>query len=590
MLRAPRFFSWISVAPLAALALTWSRPAEACGGTFCDNTLIPMPVDQTGEDILFIRDGADVEVHIRIQYMGEAERFAWIVPLQAIPEVAVGSELLFASLSQATAPFWYTNRSYDCPIDPTNAEGSDGGDFTGDTGVKFDAGGGPEIVFQDTVGSFDVIVLQGGTAAEVIDFLTANDYAQDPEAEPILQEYLDEGFLFAAVKLAAAADVDQIHPLTFRFPGDEPCVPIRLTRIAAEQDMGIRVYLLGGERWVPSNYDHVVLNPLRYDWKNSPGIAGYVGLLSLAADEAGGQAFATDYAGPSSAVGTFGLWSPSWDENAFLGVDPIVAIDLIAEQGLNTHPLIRPLLMQYIPPPDGIEPIDFWNDIAAYADLIDLAAWDDVAFAAALSEQIIEPGLHAVDLLETWPYLTRLNTTMSPVEMTLDPTFHVNGDLPDVPAQVASTAQVLCGDDEVYQVALAGSNAEVCVPSASAWPSFDMPAALRIEQMPMMGPAQIVVDNQQAILDALAAQQAGVECQSVGDGDGDSGSGTADATGGTGLEAGDEIADETETGPTYDLPYDTTCGCATSPDQAPLAIALGLLVFGWIVPRRARRS
>ena len=64
--------------------------------------------------------------------------------------------------------------------------------------------------------------------------LDANDYAQDPASEPILQEYLDEGFLFAAVKLTAGADVDQIHPLAFRFQGTEPCVPIRLTRIAAE--------------------------------------------------------------------------------------------------------------------------------------------------------------------------------------------------------------------------------------------------------------------------------------------------------------------------------------------------------------------
>jgi hypothetical protein len=32
--------------------------AHACGGTFCDGSLpTPMPVDQTGEDILFVRDG-----------------------------------------------------------------------------------------------------------------------------------------------------------------------------------------------------------------------------------------------------------------------------------------------------------------------------------------------------------------------------------------------------------------------------------------------------------------------------------------------------------------------------------------------------
>src|SRR5262245_2421147 len=53
------------------------RSAEACGGLFCDGPM-PMPVDQRGEDILFVLDGSTVEVHIRIEYTGEAARFAWI--------------------------------------------------------------------------------------------------------------------------------------------------------------------------------------------------------------------------------------------------------------------------------------------------------------------------------------------------------------------------------------------------------------------------------------------------------------------------------------------------------------------------------
>ncbi|MCA9685359.1 MAG: DUF2330 domain-containing protein, partial [Myxococcales bacterium] len=200
--------SLLAVTP-ALLALT-PRPAQACGGTFCDNSPLPMPVDQTGEDILFIQDGTDIEVHIRIQYTGEAERFAWVLPLQAVPELAVGSEQLFANLSSATFPAWTTVRDYECPEEDPNWD-TDAGDSGG---IKLDAGadtGGPDVVLQQTIGAFEVVVLQGGTAAEVLDFLTANDYAQNPDAEPILQEYLDEGFLFAAVKLAAGAEVEEIH-------------------------------------------------------------------------------------------------------------------------------------------------------------------------------------------------------------------------------------------------------------------------------------------------------------------------------------------------------------------------------------------
>jgi MYXO-CTERM domain-containing protein len=570
-----------------------SPSAEACGGTFCDNTAIPMPVDQTGEDILFIREGSEVEVHIRIAYVGEAERFSWVVPLQAIPDVTVGSEALFGALSQASAPSWFAQRSYECPDEDPNNWGDDGGEFTSDSadeGVLLDVGGGPEVVFEATVGAYEVVVLQGGTAAEVIDFLTDNDYAQDPEAEPILQEYLDEGFLFAAVKLSSGIGIENIHPLVFRMQSDEFCVPIRLTRIAANDDMGIRAYFLGSERWAPSNYDHVVLDPLRFDWKSSSGYPQYLELVSLALDEAeGGRGFVTDYAGPSTGVQTRGLWSPAWDETAFVGSDPIEAIALIADQGLNTHPLIQPLLLEYVPPPDGLDPQQFWNNIGDFADLIDLGAWDDVAFAAAIGERIIEPGLHATDLIEAWPYLTRLHTLLSPHEMTLDPTFHANPDLPDVARTRVTATQVLCGGDEVYQVEFDGVARAVCVPEATAWPSLDVPYALRIEQLPMAGPAQVLVDNEAVILDALVEQQDGLSCNSLGGGETGSGS-ESDAGTGSGATAsgGDDEADATTSGPTYDLPYDTSCGCASERGEAPLAIALGLLVLGLARPRRRR--
>src|SRR5690606_1780288 len=94
--------STLVLTPIAALALLASPgDAQACGGTFCDNLPQPMPVDQRGEDILFVMDGTTVEVHVRIQYQGDAERFAWVLPLQGVPEVAVGSDPLFTALSGA---------------------------------------------------------------------------------------------------------------------------------------------------------------------------------------------------------------------------------------------------------------------------------------------------------------------------------------------------------------------------------------------------------------------------------------------------------------------------------------------------------
>jgi MYXO-CTERM domain-containing protein len=584
--------------PLAALALPLVTPsqARACGGTFCDNTAVPMPVDQRGEDILFVQDGPEFEVHIRIEYEGEAERFAWLVPLQAVPQVSVGSEPLFLQLSEATAPSWTRSHGYECPDEDID-------DDPTTTGLGFvpesDVSGAPEpeIVLQEIVGAFEVVVLQGGTAAEVIEFLNQNDYAQDPEAEPILQEYLDEGFLFAAVKLTSGASADSIHPLVFRFPGDEPCVPIRLTRIAAEQDMGIRTYFLGQQRWAPQNYRHVVLNPLALPWSENSGnyLPLYEELLTLAVDEAGGRAFATDYAGAASKVETSSVYNPSWDETAFVGLNMIEALAEISNQSLAGHPLIQSLLLEFMPPPEGVNPLDFWNFPEAYIDLINIEAWDSAGFAAALAERIIDPGMHAVDLLETWPYLTRLNTTMSPHEMTVDPMFQPTSDLGDVSNVLMTTSTDMCGQNagirylvplQSQLVPLQGEALPVCIADFEfQWPAqLQAHPALRIEQIPAMGPPQVIEDFTEQVL----AAHAQLDNFCIADGGGDEGETDGSSDEGGPGDGGDESGDASLSN------GDGKVGCACRSDAsgsstgAPLGL-LGLLGLASLVGVRRRR-
>src|SRR6187402_777928 len=91
--------------PLAIVATlsTWSRPADACGGTFCDSGPAAMQVDQTGEVILFAFGDGFVEAHVQIEYDGgDASKFAWIVPVLAVPEVEVGSFRLIQNALDAT--------------------------------------------------------------------------------------------------------------------------------------------------------------------------------------------------------------------------------------------------------------------------------------------------------------------------------------------------------------------------------------------------------------------------------------------------------------------------------------------------------
>ena len=73
-----------ALAMLSALLLP--HAALACGGFFCDQ----VPVDQSGENVLFSAIDGVVTAHVQIQCQGPADQFAWVVPLPALPTVSVG--------------------------------------------------------------------------------------------------------------------------------------------------------------------------------------------------------------------------------------------------------------------------------------------------------------------------------------------------------------------------------------------------------------------------------------------------------------------------------------------------------------------
>jgi hypothetical protein len=564
--------------------------AYACGGTFCDGIPpSPMPVDQTGEDILFIRDGNMIEAHVRIEYIGDAERFAWMVPLPSVPEVDVGSDPLFGALAAASTPAWTSTLVYEDPDDAPD---------TGCMGSCLDIGGGPpppppDLLLDEEVGSFEVVVLDADDVSSVLTFFAQNNYAYNASAAPIIQQYLDEGLLIAGVKLSADADASEIHPLVFRFLNDEPCVPIRLTRVAARDDMGIRAYFLGEQRWAPSNYSHVVLNPLGYDWQAQTW-SSYLELLALAVDEAGGRGFVTEFAGPSSDVSRVDVWQPSWTAEPLESMDAHLAIEAVRDMGfivedqINAHVLAA--LRMYLPvPQDWAEPETyFWIGHAQHPQLIDAIAFDAPGFAAMLDERLFVPAVHAYDLLETWPYLTRLHTMLSPEEMTLDPTFHEVPDLPELDEDRNAEGFVFAGAQWIrYDIPFERildqplERERMCVAGNDTWPTIPgMPWARRIEQIPSVGPAQVLIDNAATIASLAANNYVGSMCASLDPGD-ETGNETGDATGG---DSGDTGASLNPVG---------SRGCACSVDNSRggwLWLGLPLLLLGVSRLRQATRA
>lgn len=507
------------------LALAAPSTAEACGGTFCDSGPQVMPVDQTGETIVFALGEGKVEAHIQIQYDGDPERFAWLIPVMAVPDIEVGSQAFLAQLQNGTRPVNTMDYEWLGCLGEAPSMGCGGGDGLGDLGGGDTGGMDPfddeedpdvDILKRGVAGAFEYVVITADDIGQITSWLDDNDYAQDDEAPPILAEYLDEGFVFVAIKLRGNAGNDEIHPIVVRYDGDEPCVPIRLTRIAASQDMPIRALFLGDARTAPTNFAHVVPNPLLFDW--FPTIAGdYADALTLAIDEApNGHGFITQYAGPSNIINRQGIEGSAWDISAFEGLSVVDVVDVLTEQNLMAcaedtgcnyaHAQVQPLLERYVPIPEGMTDAEFYSCLSCNEAEIDMVAWDSTMFEIEVETRIFEPGAHANELLDNFPYLTRLYTTLSPHEMTVDPLFHENPDLPDVDLVYQPTWTIAC---EGPNWVTFPDGREMTMAPGDDDPLFtEMPYAERIETVPPAGAPMVDVDNRELIDTMLADHQA----------------------------------------------------------------------------------
>jgi hypothetical protein len=217
-----------------------------------------------------------------------------------------------------------------------------------------------------------------------------------------------------------------------KYRGTEPCVPLKLTAIAAKEDMAVRAFFLGQRRAVPiGDYRHVSLNLARLDWINLG--ANYSTLVTNAVDSAGadGHAFVTEFAGPNAVPR--GLRAQQWDASVFASLDATGVVPALQNQGLincpnasvctSPHPQVFPLLRNHLPPPPGVTEEQFWSEVRRYLGQFDPTTFDGAAFARDFEERITKPAEHGDALLAKSTFVTRLFTTISPHEMTADPAF-----------------------------------------------------------------------------------------------------------------------------------------------------------------------
>ena len=411
-----------------AVCLLLPRVAAACGGFFCSL----VPINQAAEQIIFKQLGNDVTAVVQIQYVGEAENFSWVVPVPGVPTFSVGSNLLFQTLEPLTRPsFNLTESGEVCLGDLPNMDVSPVATTAIPEGA---ADSDVDVVASETVGPYDVQVIHSDDPEALANWLVDNNYDLSDRGEALIEPYVTAGMNFVVLKLSQGQGVGDIQPLVMNYLTEEVMIPIRLTAVAAADDMGVLVWLLGEGRAVPTNYPHVTVNYSQVDWFNGSQNAylSYQQLVADAMDEAGGQGFATDYAGTElDAWAALSLVKEQANEqltqlSATASGADYMRLATAAPAGLSVTRLLEIFAID-LPLSEGVSTGVYWDGDQLSALFTDqqLASSRETV-ESEISDTLIVGINDSFDVFEAPHYLTRLYTRLSAAEMTLDPILDFN--------------------------------------------------------------------------------------------------------------------------------------------------------------------
>jgi hypothetical protein len=520
--------------------LAAARQAEACGCFAPPNTVTP--IVQAGERILFAHDGTNIVAYIQISYQGSASDFGWLVPLPTVPTLELGSNELFQALESRTDPkFTTTTTRIQCnypppryyggsPSETYSDSGSTGGCSGGgasanfgnspDLGASFggesdlgaffpDAAAAADlsppspVVSSSDIGPYDYAVLKADDSTAMFQWLSDNHYYVPTGTMNVVAPYIHPGAYFLALKLKSGASSGDIQPVVLRYASDLPMIPLVLTSVGAIDNMGIEVFLLGQARAIPRNYYHVVLDEMAY-WLGED----YNALLIRGVSEAPmHHAFVTEYAGTSSIMSQ--ALAPAWrfgDRTTLeLDTNPLTYINYLQTHSFNFDTTMIAILSKYLPEPDslrnqGVTPEQYYSQYQLYAQVPDIVdggtapQFDPVACTDELWTRVVQPTQATQMLFDTTPYLTRLYTAISPIDMTADPVFSENPDLPGVSNLHSANVTIPCS----------GQSWIDADPFSSQLPnSIFLPGARRIETLRESGLPTVNTDNDVKIETAI---------------------------------------------------------------------------------------
>jgi hypothetical protein len=279
-MRASVFFGAVGLG-LLSLAAT-ARDARACGGCFHGPTQNGDPI--TVHRMIFSVSPQQTTLYDEIEYSGDPQSFAWVLPISGPVTVGLSADVLFAALDSATAT---TIVSPNLPACPSCSCAFNAGTAGSSSGGSGGGGGAPvNVISQQVVGPYDTVQLQSTDPNALTNWLTANGYSVPSNIDPIIAAYVQGGFDFLALKLQPGQGVQAMRPVRVTSAGAGMSLPLRMVAAGTGAKVGITVWVVAEGRYEPTNFPTFTVQPSELVWDWAAETSNYT-TVQQAAEAAG---------------------------------------------------------------------------------------------------------------------------------------------------------------------------------------------------------------------------------------------------------------------------------------------------------------
>ena len=231
------------------LLLAATAPVAADGALFIGVELMWQDLSQLAQRAIILYDhstgNGTQHLILSVSFQGDAEEFAWVVPVPGKPEITLSDAKLFEELSD------FTIRAVPEPGWP--GFGCAAGDIE-------PPANGVDVIDEQVVGPYATAVLAATNPTALVDWLNQNGYLFPEEAQEMIGEYIEKEWYFVATRINAldagtghALAEGAIEPIVLSFASDEIVYPLRITSLSATSPE-VLLYVLADRVVVPKQY------------------------------------------------------------------------------------------------------------------------------------------------------------------------------------------------------------------------------------------------------------------------------------------------------------------------------------------------